>query len=100
AERKVEPKVVGAAGLWGLSVAKGDEDAAGVDVTKVYPDGPAAAGGLKPGDRVLTIDGRWTDTVADAYLAASLVKPGRAVAVVVKGAGKEAPVRVPPRKGY
>lgn len=100
AERKVEPKVVGPAGLWGLSVAKGDEDAAGVDVTKVFADGPAAAGGLKVGDRVLTIDGRWTDTVADAYLAASLVKPGRAVAVVVKRDGKETTVTVTPTKGY
>jgi hypothetical protein len=100
AERKVEPKVVGAAGLWGLAVAKGDEDAAGVDVTKVFAGGPAAAGGLKVGDRVLTIDGRWADSVADAYLAASLVKPGRAVAVVVKRDGKETTVTVTPTKGY
>ena len=94
------PKVVGSAGLWGLAVAKGDEDAAGVDVTKVFPNGPAAAGGLKVGDRVLTIDGRWTDSVADAYLAASLVKPGRAVEVVLKRDGKERTVNVTPAKGY
>lgn len=100
AERKVEPKIVGSAGLWGLAVAKGDEDAAGVDVTKVYPGAPAAAGGLKVGDRVLTIDGRWTDTVADAYLAASLVKPGRTVDVVVKRDGRETTVTVTPAKGY
>ncbi len=99
-ERKVEPRVVAPAGLWGFSVAKGDEDGPGVTVRKVFADTPAAAGGLKVGDLVLTIDGRWTDTVADAYLAASLVKPGRAAAVVVKRDGQEVTVKVTPTKGY
>jgi hypothetical protein len=99
-DRKSEPKVVGAAGLWGFAVAKADDDGPGVVVTKVHADGPAGKGGLKAEDRVLTIDGRWTDTVADAYLAASLVRPGREVAVVVKRSGKEVTVKVTPTKGY
>ena len=41
-----------------------------------------------------------TDSVADAYLAASLVKPGRAAAVVVKRDGKDVTVSVTPSKGY
>ena len=44
----------------------------------VLAGGPAAAGGLKAGDRILTIDGRWTDTLGDAYVAAGFAKPGQA----------------------
>ena len=100
-EKPSEPRVVGSAGLWGLALGKeGDDTASGVDVRTVFADGPAARGGLKPGDRVLTIDGRWTDTLADAYLAASLAKPGRAVEVKVKRNGKEEKLTVTPVKGY
>ena len=99
-DKQGQPRVVGAAGLWGFTVQKGDEDAPGVDVKEVYADGPAAKAGLKAGDRVLTLDGRWTDTVADAYLAASLVKPGREVAVVVKRDGKDVTLTVKPTTGY
>ncbi|OWK43525.1 PDZ domain-containing protein [Fimbriiglobus ruber] len=96
-----QAKVVGAAGLWGLSLEKkADDDAAGATVRKVYEGGPAATAGLKVGDRVLTIDGRWSDSLADAYLATSLVKPGRAAAVVVSRDGKEVTLKVTPAKGY
>jgi hypothetical protein len=100
-ERKSEPRVVGAAGLWGFVVEKPKGDIkAGVVVKRVYADTPAASGGLKAGDRILTIDDRWTDTLGDAYIAASLVKPGRAADVVVKRDGKEVTLRVTPAKGY
>jgi hypothetical protein len=87
---KPQPKVAAPAGLWGLEVTKdrADEDA-GVDVKAVLTGGPAAAAGLKAGDRILTIDGRWTDSVPDTYQAASYVKPGRSVVVMVKRGGKE-----------
>jgi hypothetical protein len=94
------PKVVGAAGLWGFVVEKAKDDDAGTVVKEVFANTPAATAGLKAGDRLLTLDGRWTDTVADAYLAASLVKPGRTVAVVVKRDGKELSFKVTPTKGY
>src|SRR5207302_10495474 len=73
-----EPKVLAPAGLWGFTLDKGEKDEeSGVDVKSVLAGGAAAAAGLKPGDRVLTIDGRWTDTLSDAFLAATLVKPGK-----------------------
>ena len=50
---------------------------------------PAAAAGLKAGDRLLTLEGRWTDTVADCYLAASFVQPGTSARLVVLRGGKE-----------
>ncbi|MFO0849089.1 MAG: PDZ domain-containing protein [Gemmataceae bacterium] len=101
AERKAAPRVVGAAGLWGFAVEKPDtDDEPGVKIGKVFADTPAASAGLKAGDRLLTLDGRWTDTVADAYLAASLVRVGRATKLTVRRDGKERTVTVTPTKGY
>lgn len=101
ADKQNKPKIVGAAGLWGFAVEKPkSDDAAGVVVKEVFADGPAAEAGLKAGDRILTLDGRWTDTVGDAYLAASLVKPGRSAALAVKRDGKEMTLKVTPTKGY
>ena len=40
--------------------------------------------GVKRGDRMLTMDGRWTDSLADLYEAAGYVKPGAKVTVKVK----------------
>ena len=94
------PKIVGPAALWGLAVIKEeDDDEAGVVVKEVHKGGAAAAAGLKTGDRIVTIDGRWTDTEGDAFLAASLVKPGREVTVVVQRDGKEVKLTVKPVKG-
>ncbi|MBP3955155.1 aspartyl protease family protein [Gemmata sp. G18] len=97
---KPEPNVVAPAAVWGFDVSrdKDDEDA-GVVVGKVLAKSPAAIGGLKEGDRLLTLDGRWTDTIADTFLAASLVKPGKAVTLVVKRDGKEKKLTVTPGKG-
>lgn len=97
---KAEPRIAAPAGLWGLELAKASKDEdAGIDVKAVLKDGPAAAAGLKAGDRILTIDGRWTDTLADAYQAASFVKPGRPAVVVVKRDGKEVKLTVSPKTG-
>lgn len=97
---KPEPRVVAPAAVWGFSVDKdGKDEAAGVVVKEVLAGSPAAEGGLKPGDRLLTLDGRWTDSVADTFTAASMVKPGRTVEVVVKRDGKEVKLTVKPGKG-
>lgn len=97
---KPEPKMVAAAAVWGFTVdkAKADEDA-GVKVTEVLAEGPAAAGGLKVGDRLLTLDSRWTDSVGETFIAASNVKPGRTVTLVVLRDGKEVKLTVKPSKG-
>jgi S1-C subfamily serine protease len=98
--QKPEPAVLAPAALWGFTVDKEkDDEDAGVKVTTVLAKGPAAAGGLKEGDRLLTLDGRWTDTVGDTFVAVSTVKPGRAVTLVVKRDGKEVKLTVTPGKG-
>jgi hypothetical protein len=100
AQQNRDPAVVAPAGLWGFVVDKeADDEAAGVEVKEVLTGGAAAAAGLKAGDRVLTIDGRWTDTVSDAFQAAAQVKPGRAAVVVVKRDGKDVKLTVKPVKG-
>jgi hypothetical protein len=98
---KQPPAVVGPAGVWGFTLEDKDaqDEDAGVTVKEVVAGSAAAAGGLKAGDRILTLDGRWTDSVADALVATSLVKPGREAAVVVKRGGKEVKLTVKPAKG-
>jgi hypothetical protein len=97
---KPQPRVAAPAALWGLELAKtGKDEDEGVDVKTVFAGSAAADAGLKAGDRILTLDGRWTDTLADAYLAASYVKPGKAAVVVVKRAGKEVKLTVSPKTG-
>lgn len=97
---KPEPMVVASAALWGFRVDKpADDEEPGVVVKEILAGSAAAVGGLKPGDRLLTLDGRWTDSVADTFTAASLVKPGRSVTVVVQRDGKEVKLTVKPAKG-
>ena len=63
-------------------------------------DSPAAAGGLKVGDRILTLEGRWTDSVADCYRAASYVRAGTAARLVVLRDGKEVELTVKVAAGF
>lgn len=102
---KVARRVVLAPGaLFGLTVAPpADGDAApgaGVSVTAVAPGSAAAAAGLRPGDLLTALDGRWTTSVADAYAAAAAATPGRPVAAVVLRGGQEHTLTVTPREGF
>jgi hypothetical protein len=94
-----ETKFLAPAGLWGFQASKGDADEAGVTIKGVRAGSPAAIGGLKEGDRLLTIDGRWTDTLRDLYTAAAVVKPGTRVAVTINREGKEMTLRIKPVQG-
>lgn len=101
ADERNKPRVVSTGTLWGFAVDKDakDEDA-GTTVKQVFDDGPAAKAGVKVGDRLLTIDGRWTDSLADTIIAASRAKPGQVVPVVMKRDGKEVTVKITPKAGY
>ena len=92
--------MVAPAAVWGFEVSRDtDDEAAGVVVEKVLAKSPAAVGGLKAGDRLLTLDGRWTDSVSDTFIAATAVKPGKPVVLVVTRGGKEVKLTVTPGKG-
>jgi hypothetical protein len=85
---------------WGLTAEKGaGDEEAGVTIKEVLPGSPAAKGGLEAGDRLLTLDGRWTDTVEDLFKAAEYVKPGKTVPLKVKRDGKELTLKVTPIAG-
>lgn len=94
------PQVLSPAAQWGMVVGKekGDEEA-GVVIKEVFPNGAAAAAGLKAGDRLLTLDGRWTDSVADLFAAAGYVKAGTVVPIKVKRQDKEVELKVKPKPG-
>ncbi len=95
-----EPRLLSSAGQWGLVAHKpsGDEEA-GVIVKEVLPGTAVAAAGLKLGDRLLTVDDRWTDTLPDLYEAASHIQPGTTVSLRIKRGGTEMEVKVTPRAG-
>jgi membrane-associated protease RseP (regulator of RpoE activity) len=99
-ENKGKPKIAAAAGQWGLIVDKeATDEEAGITIRSVMPGSAAEKAGLKEGDRMLTIDGRWTDSVGDTYQAAGYVKPGKAAPVVIKRDGKEMKLMVTPTNG-
>jgi hypothetical protein len=88
-------KVLAPAGQWGFAVDKQAQDMEpGVIVREVLPGSPAATAGLKAGDRLLTLDGRWTDSVADCYVAAGFVQPGTTARLTVLRQGKEMNVTI------
>jgi hypothetical protein len=93
-------KILSPAAQWGFLPAKEDkDDEAGVTIKEVFPGGAAAAAGLKSGDRLLTIDGRWTDTIPDLYRAAEYIKPGTTIVATVHRDGKEITIKVKPTSG-
>jgi hypothetical protein len=97
---KPKARVLAPAAQWGFRVQKDAKDQeAGVDIKEVLAGSAAAAAGMKAGDRLLTLDGRWTDSVAECYSAAGRIKAGTAAKVVVKRKGKEVELTVKPVAG-
>jgi membrane-associated protease RseP (regulator of RpoE activity) len=95
-------KILVPAAQWGIRLddKKADDDEAGVTVAGVLADSPAARAGLKAGDRLLTMDGRWTDSTADCFRAAEAIKPGRALEVTVRRGGKALTLTITPAAGF
>jgi hypothetical protein len=105
-ERMLGPKVarervLTPLGVWGIRLGKptGGLDTPGVPVAAVDGGSPAERGGLKPGDVITTLDGRWTASVADVFAAAADAEPGRAAEVVILRDGKEMTLSVTPAEG-
>ncbi len=88
--RNAEKKVLTPGGLLGVRVKKDAADVKdGIDIQDVFARSPAAAAGLKTGDRLLTLDGRWTDSVIECYEAAATLKAGAEIRAVILRDGKE-----------
>ncbi len=101
APRVARHKVLAPLGVWGirLGTPTGGIDAPGVPIAAVVPGSPAEKGGLKVGDVITTLDGRWTASVEDVYAAAADAEPGRAADVVILRDGKEMTVSVTAAEG-
>jgi predicted aspartyl protease len=95
-----ERKVLAPGGLVGIKVAKEKDDSEpGVVIQAVFAGSPAADAGLKVGDRLLTLNHRWTDSVADCYAAAATMTPGSAARVQLRRDGKEMELTIAARPG-
>jgi membrane-associated protease RseP (regulator of RpoE activity) len=94
------PRRLAPAGLWGMVVSRksGDKDD-GVVIDKVLAGSAAARAGLREGDRLLVLDDRWTESVADCFEAASYVRAGTAVTVKIKRNGQGKQLTVTPQPG-
>jgi hypothetical protein len=92
-------RVLAPSGLWGLTLGEPIVDGLGVAIKTVRPGSPAEQAGLKPGDVLTTLDGRWTSNAIDAYLAANGATSVQAVEAVVLRDGKELKVQVKPVGG-
>jgi hypothetical protein len=98
--RVARKRVLAPGGVLGLNVGPATDDSSpGVPITTVLPDSPAAAAGLKVGDVLTTLDGRWTTSVSDAYAAAQGLAPGKPVEAVVVREGKDVTLVITPRAG-
>lgn len=86
--------------IWGLTVGKETSDEEdGIEIIHVFPGGVAEQAGLKVGDRLLVLDGTWTESVDDCYRAVSQVKPGQKVKIRIKRDGEEKVIEVTPKAG-
>ncbi len=87
-------RVLAPGGLLGVRLSKeaGDKQA-GVTVADVFAGSPAEKAGLKAGDRLLTLDDRWTDSIADCFEAAAYVKLGTPAQLEIERAGKKMTLR-------
>ena len=88
-------------GLWGLRLGspEGGFSSPGTPIVEVLAGSPAEAAGLKAGDVLTTIDGRWTTSPDDVHQAAAAVPPGRSVPVGLLRDGRERVVEVRPADG-
>ncbi len=96
-------RVLAPLSLFGLSVGAvddADDAGRGVRVVAVAAGSPAEAAGLQAGDLLTALDGRWTTSVADAYLAAATLAPGRPVEAKIVRDQAERTLTVTPKDGF
>ncbi len=94
-------RVLAPLGVWGLRLGEptGALDSPGVAIAAVDDGSPAHRAGLKPGDVLISLDGRWTTSVADVFHAAADAEPGREAAAVILRDGEEKTLTVTPAEG-
>jgi hypothetical protein len=105
-QRLMGPKVaqrhvVAPSGLWGMrliEVSEGPQTQVAA-IAKILDGSAASRAGLKVGDVLFSIDGRWIASIADVYQAAAKVTLGREVPIVIKRDAKEITLSIKPADG-
>jgi membrane-associated protease RseP (regulator of RpoE activity) len=99
--RVTRRRVLAPLGVWGMRLGEptGTLDSPGVAIAAVDDGSPAHRAGLRPGDVLTSLDGRWTTSIADVFHAAADAEPGREAAVVILRDGKELTLTVTPAEG-
>ena len=92
-----DQKVLAPAAIWGLVLdnARGG----GVLVKKVLRGSAAESAGLRDGDRIMTVDDRWTDSIHEIYQAAAGVPAGESAVVSIMRGHDKLELTVTPVKG-
>lgn len=105
-ERMMAPKVarkeyLSASGLWGIALGtpEGGVASPGMPIRSVTPGSAAEAAGLRAGDVLTSLDGRWTTSATDIYKAAAKAPESGEVAVEVLREGKPLALTVRARPG-
>lgn len=94
-------RILAPTAVWGIEVGEpeGGVSSLGVPIRAIVEGSPADLAGLKVGDVLTSLDGRWTTTPSDAIGAAATVKPGQSATVVVLREGKELALTISPKDG-
>ena len=76
--------------------AAADDGRPGATVASVLPDSPAEAAGVRPGDRILSVDDRPVGTEAEMMLLRARLKPGEPTAYRIARGGRELDLTLAP----
>ncbi len=102
-DKVAERIVLEPAGLFGIVLEEEEPEAEDQEsvilIKSVLENSPAALAGLKAGDQLKELDGRWTTSIADVYYAASKVDLMKTVPVIVIRDGEEIPFSMTVRPG-
>jgi PDZ domain/Aspartyl protease len=94
-------RVLAPTGIYGMRLGEpaSGVDSPGIRIAEVLAGSPAERAGLRAGDVLVALDGRWTTSVADVFQAAAAAVPGRETTAVVCRNGKEQPLTIRPADG-